>query len=100
MGKLVRDRIPEIIRDSGGTPAVRVLDIDEYSRALRDKLLEESTEAAAASEADLLEELADVIEVVTAMAVAQGHSLSDVMEAATAKARARGRFEERLYLEA
>ena len=44
MGKLVRDRIPEIVAAEGGQQNVRVLDDDEYARALLDKLVEEVNE--------------------------------------------------------
>jgi predicted house-cleaning noncanonical NTP pyrophosphatase (MazG superfamily) len=39
-GKLVRDRIPEIIRSTGGMPEVRVLEGDELLEALLPKLEE------------------------------------------------------------
>ena len=43
-GKLVRDRIPEIIRSTGRTPEVRVLDGEELREALLSKLEEETCE--------------------------------------------------------
>jgi predicted house-cleaning noncanonical NTP pyrophosphatase (MazG superfamily) len=63
--KLVRDRIPEIIRKSGSTCSVETIGDDHaFRRALRDKLVEEATEAATASEADIAGELADLQEVI------------------------------------
>ncbi len=44
MGKLVRDRIPEIIRQSGRTSHVTTVDEQTYRKALHDKLLEEAAE--------------------------------------------------------
>ena len=38
--KLVRDRIPDIIRNQGETPHIRTLGEDEYIRALEEKLNE------------------------------------------------------------
>ena len=34
MGKLVRDRIPEIIQEDGKTPIIRIMDEEEYVREL------------------------------------------------------------------
>ena len=48
MGKLVRDRIPEIIAAEGKTPTVRILNDQEYEAALLDKLCEEVAELRAA----------------------------------------------------
>ncbi len=39
--KLVRDRIPEIIKNKGETPVTRVLKESEYKEELEKKLLEE-----------------------------------------------------------
>ena len=63
-GKLVRDRIPEIIEAAGGQATARLLDQAERLPALLAKLQEESDELrAAASPAVQSEELADVLEV-------------------------------------
>ena len=42
--KLVRDRVPEVIRGNGGVPAVSVLDDAGFTAALREKLVEEAGE--------------------------------------------------------
>jgi predicted house-cleaning noncanonical NTP pyrophosphatase (MazG superfamily) len=52
-GKLVRDRIPEIIRADGCIPVTRVLDEPEYRTALLAKLVEEAREAQSAPDPDL-----------------------------------------------
>ena len=44
-GKLVRDKIPEIIENSGKEPIIRVLDDNEYKEELLNKLYEEYNEA-------------------------------------------------------
>lgn len=61
--KLVRDRIPEIVRRAGATCAVETLGEEEYRWALREKLVEEAAEAAAADPRHLPAELADLCEV-------------------------------------
>lgn len=72
-GKLVRDRIPEIIRKNGETANIRILkDRGEYLAALCEKILEESLEVkeAAGTEdpVEIAKEIADVLEVVDAIA--------------------------------
>jgi len=100
VGKLVRDRIPDIIRADGGDPHVRVLDDGEYRRALVDKLVEEALEAREASPSALLGELADVFEVLASICALQGWSLGAVEQAADAKRVERGGFDQRLWLNA
>lgn len=39
--KLVRDQIPNIIKEKGETPVIKVLNEDEYKKALEKKLYEE-----------------------------------------------------------
>lgn len=67
--KLVRDRIPEIIRQKGETVNVRECeDSIEMFNLLRAKLVEEAQEfQEAKNRADAYEELADVLEVVAAI---------------------------------
>jgi predicted house-cleaning noncanonical NTP pyrophosphatase (MazG superfamily) len=50
VGKLVPDRIPEIMTAKGLSPEVRLLDAAEYHHALRNKLAEEALEAQAAED--------------------------------------------------
>jgi predicted house-cleaning noncanonical NTP pyrophosphatase (MazG superfamily) len=66
--KLVRDRIPEIIRSHGEDPTYYQADPAEYRNRLRAKLTEEVTEFLAATDEDAPEELADILEVVYALA--------------------------------
>ncbi|MBQ7137660.1 MAG: nucleoside triphosphate pyrophosphohydrolase [Clostridia bacterium] len=82
--KLVRDRIPEIIVGSGKTCATRILPQEEYLAAL---------------DAKLTEELADLLEVMMAVAEARGHSFAEVEAIRRAKAEKRGGFRERIFLE-
>ncbi|MBB5083326.1 nucleoside triphosphate pyrophosphohydrolase [Nonomuraea endophytica] len=98
MGKLVRDNIPEIIRQNGGEPVVRVLDLAEYRQALVEKLFEEAAELRDASADEVAEEIADVYEVLRAIATADGHDWAVIEKAAAAKLEERGAFRDRLYL--
>ncbi|MEV4888942.1 nucleoside triphosphate pyrophosphohydrolase [Nonomuraea sp. NPDC055795] len=98
MGKLVRDNIPEIIRQNGGEPVVRVLDLAEYRQALVEKLFEESAELRDASAGEVAGEIADVYEVLRAIAAVDGHDWDAIEKAAAAKREERGAFRDRLYL--
>ncbi len=73
--KLVRDRIPELIDRKGGEAHTRRLSDEEFATALARKLVEEAEEFIATPTA---EELADVLEVVRALATATGLSLEEV----------------------
>lgn len=100
MGKLVRDRIPELIAAEGRSPNVRVLDDREFDAALLDKLLEEVTELRDANPEGRLNEAADVYEVLLAILGIQGMSADDLAAAALDKRQTRGGFTERLWWDA
>ena len=94
--KLVRDRIPEIIQKSGGQPVTRILTEDaEYLQALEQKLDEETGEF---HESKSLEELADILEVVFALAEAIGCSKEALLECYQKKHETRGGFRDRVFL--
>lgn len=96
--KLVRDKIPEIIRDSGNNCEISILDDAEYIQALRNKLIEEANEAAIANSEDLAQELADVMEVIDALMAATGIKLEAVREIQKEKRSRRGGFDNRVKL--
>ena len=97
--KLVRDGIPRIIEAGGGQPVTRVLDQAGYLAALRAKLVEEAEEARAAPDGQLGSELADVLEVLRALAAAHGMSWEDVVAEAARKRDERDGFDRRIFLE-
>ena len=97
--KLVRDQIPEIIAAAGRQPVTRVLDQAGYQAALRTKLLEEAREAEEAADGQLASELADVLEVLQALAAAYDMSWEDVVSEAGRKRAERGGFDQRIFLE-
>jgi predicted house-cleaning noncanonical NTP pyrophosphatase (MazG superfamily) len=96
--KLVRDRIPEIIRQDGRQCGVEVMPEDEYVQALKDKLVEEAQEAAAAGPENLVKELADLYEVVDALMAACGIDREIVMAKQEERRQSRGGFDQRLRL--
>jgi predicted house-cleaning noncanonical NTP pyrophosphatase (MazG superfamily) len=97
--KLVRDQIPAIITAAGGQPVTRVLDDVGYEAALRAKLLEEAHEAQAAPDGELASELADVLEVLQALAAVHDLGWEDIVSEASRKRAERGGFDDRIFLE-
>ena len=81
--KLVRDKIPEIIEESGKTCETEILFDEEYLQML-DKKLDE--------------ELADLLEVLYATAKARGYSIEELEQVRVEKQKARGGFEKKLLL--
>jgi predicted house-cleaning noncanonical NTP pyrophosphatase (MazG superfamily) len=97
--KLVRDQVPAIVAADGGQPVTRVLDHVGYEAALRAKLLEEAHEAQAAPDGELVSELADVLEVLQALAAVHDMGWEDVVSEAGRKRAERGGFDQRIFLE-
>ena len=96
--KLVRDRLPAMMRAEGLRVFERKLDEPAFLAALKEKLVEEAEEVRAASSVtELLEELADVAEVVVALRAACGFSAEELEARRLAKRAARGGFEGRIF---
>ena len=62
--KLVRDKIPEIIKEDGETPKVRIAEKDELDKLLREKIVEEAKEFLHSGDT---EELVDIQEAIDAL---------------------------------
>ncbi len=93
--KLVRDRIPEIIEANGKTCVCETLSEGDFLVALDAKLDEELAEY---QESKSPEELADLLEVMMAVAKARGFAWAEVETIRAEKAAKRGGFEKRLLL--
>ena len=93
--KLVRDRIPEIIERSGKTCITEILSDEDYLRMLDAKLDEELAEYHADQN---IEELADLMEVIRACAVARGYTIEELERIRAEKAAKRGGFEKKILL--
>jgi predicted house-cleaning noncanonical NTP pyrophosphatase (MazG superfamily) len=91
--KLVRDKIPQIIRDTGTEPVIRVADAEEFRCLLRAKLVEEVEEFLASDDPN---ELADILEVLLALAGALGVDQDQLEKLRAAKAFERGGFADRI----
>ncbi len=96
MGKLVRDKIPQIIQADGKSPIIRTLTEEDYLQELDKKLNEEVAEYQADKS---IEEMADVLEVLYAICEARGHSLEELEQVRKEKSDKRGAFKERIYWE-
>ncbi len=94
--KLVRDNIPQIITQSGKCCQTRTLSREEFVAALRAKLSEEVGEYFASG---ATEELADVMEVVYALAQTAGVSQAGLENIRLSKAQIRGGFSNRIFLQ-
>lgn len=93
--KLVRDRILEIIEQSGKSCTTAVLSDEEYLKMIDAKLDEELAEYHRDKN---IEELADLLEVIYAAAKARGYSLEELERVRAAKVKKRGGFEKKIYL--
>lgn len=93
--KLVRDRIPEIIESSGKSCKIEILSDEDYLRMLDVKLDEELAEY---HKDQNIEELADMLEVIRAVAIARGYTLEDLERFCAKKAAKRGGFAKKILL--
>jgi predicted house-cleaning noncanonical NTP pyrophosphatase (MazG superfamily) len=97
--KVVRDKIPEIIKKQGEMADVIRLEGEAPITALKRKLVEEAFEALdAKSGGDLIGELADLREVVDAVCRALNISSSEIMDAQKEKRHKRGGFDQGIML--
>lgn len=93
--KLVRDRIPEIIERSGKACLVKTLSDEDYLRMVDAKLDEELAEY---HKDQNIEELADIMEVIYAAAIARGYSIEQLEQVRAEKAEKRGGFQKKILL--
>ena len=94
--KLIRDKIPEIIKKSSLKSVTHIADDKEYKQKLRAKLQEEVDEFLEESNE---EELADILEVINALCDLYKFDKNNVEQIRKEKAEKRGSFQERIILE-
>lgn len=93
-GKLVRDKIPEIIINAGKKPIVEILSDEDYLVELDKKLNEEVAEYQVDKS---IEEMADVLEVLYAICEARGYSVEELMKVKNTKREKRGGFSDKIF---
>lgn len=97
--KLVRDKIPEIIEKNGESPVYRILSNEEYWDYLLKKDAEELEEVKVARTLEeRKEELADKLEVISAMAEFNGFHLEEIIQEAIKKKQKKGGFKNKILL--
>lgn len=96
--KLVRDKIPQVIESNGGKGSFKILPEKRYEEELKKKLLEESKELVKAPKEEILNELADVLEIIKSIADQQKIKFSKVEEFQKEKRKKRGGFKKKLFL--
>ena len=93
--KLVRDKILEIIKDNGQKSTHKILTAEEYAVELTKKLVEEVEEYKKDKNTD---ELADIMEVVYALASLHSCTAEELEIIRAEKAEKRGGFEKKIFL--
>lgn len=94
--KLIRDKIPDIIKEKGEYPVTHIANKGEYWTKLKEKLLEETKEYI---KEENLEELADVLEVIDAICEFKEINKRDLINIQKKKAEKRGKFIDRIILD-
>jgi predicted house-cleaning noncanonical NTP pyrophosphatase (MazG superfamily) len=96
--KLIRDRIGESIEKDGRIAIIRPLETQEYQVELKKKLIEEVNELLNAQDDAIIEEMADVYEVLEHLLAAYGIKEEDLLIVKAKKAQIKGKFRKRLFL--
>lgn len=96
MSKLVRDKIPEIIRKSGKNPINHFASEEEFRTKLKEKLDEEVNEYL---KNENKEELADIFEVLYAIFELNGYNKQEIEQLRRRKVKEKGRFSKRIILD-
>jgi predicted house-cleaning noncanonical NTP pyrophosphatase (MazG superfamily) len=93
--KLVRDRIPDIIKAGGADCKIEILSDADYVKMIDAKLDEELAEY---HTDQTIDELADLLEVIYAATKARGYTLDDLETVRAQKAIKRGVFDKKIFL--
>lgn len=97
--KLVRDKIPEKIEKNNETALIKILNDKEYEQALNDKFYEEIKEVINSKNKEgLIEELADLLELIYAKAKLNKITFEDIELVRMLKKEKRGGFDNKILL--
>lgn len=98
--KLIRDKIPEIIKKDNAIPKISELNDEQFKIALKEKLVEEAKELLEAkTDEEILNELSDVLQLLESIALNNNLSIIQVEKQKEKKKQERGGFEKKLFLE-
>ncbi|MDD2696675.1 MAG: nucleoside triphosphate pyrophosphohydrolase [Candidatus Pacebacteria bacterium] len=97
--KLIRDRIPEIIKKAGWLPKVRTLRKNEFLKAAKNKVFEEAGELIKSNDKKgIVDEIVDIQELLDVLASEIRLTKSEIKRFQDAKRKKRGGFKKRLFL--
>ena len=97
--KLIRDRIPEIVKKAGWVPTVRVLKKGEFLGAVKKKVQEEAGELIQSRDKKgIIDEIVDIQELLDVLAAEVKLTKPAVKKLQAAKRKKRGGFRKRLFL--
>lgn len=96
--KLIRDKIPQFIEANGEPYEVKVMEEEEFEKELKRKLVEEAKELTTTENDDLVNEMADVLELLKSIANYYKIDFKLVEEKQVKKKEERGGFEKKLFL--
>jgi predicted house-cleaning noncanonical NTP pyrophosphatase (MazG superfamily) len=97
--KLVRDKIPDIIKKSGGLAKFRKLTSGQFEKELLKKVGEESSALPRVkSKKELIDELADVVEVISEIKKFKKITEKQIKAARKTNMDKKGGFKKKLYL--
>lgn len=97
--KLVRDKIPEKIKKSGGKVNQKILGVNNYISELKKKLIEEGEELIDTKNAkDALDEMADIQEIIDSLLIALNYKSQDLKKIQKEKIKKNGSFKDRIYI--
>jgi len=97
--KLIRDKIPEIIKANNGKYELKEMEESEFKRELRKKLIEEAKEVIEAEGKEATtKELADVLELIKSIAESENVTFNLVEEEQEKRREKRGGFKKKLFL--
>ncbi|WPY01395.1 Nucleoside triphosphate pyrophosphohydrolase [Candidatus Trichorickettsia mobilis] len=98
--KLIRNKLPVRMIEERVVIYPKTLSYEEFCQALRHKLIEEAEEVSQAQEVkDIIVELADVLEVIHALAEAYQLSFSDIEKTRLSKREINGYFDQETYMD-
>lgn len=92
-GRLVRDFIPELVKEAGHDVTFRALDDDEKPRFLKEKVFAEAAQLRDADAGAEKEEIADVLESLETLIRTRGYDREALKQVKDAKRKRRGGFE-------